>query len=196
MCDHIVDAMDIARVVIAEVNDQAPTCLGEPDIDRAMVDHVVAVSHPIIQWAAPKGGDAARAIGDHVARLIPNGATIQVGLGTLPDTVLRSLAKKRDLGIHSGIIGDAVTDLMRAGVVNNRRKTIDPGITVTGALLGTEQLYRFAHHNQSLHLRSSRYTHDIETLGAIDRLYGINSALEVDLTVKSTQKLQPGVILD
>ena len=127
-----------------------------------------------------------------MARLIPDGATLQVGLGALPDAVLAALAGKRDLGYHSGIIGDRVADLVEAGVFSNRRKPVDTGLGVTGGLLGTGRVYRWAHRNERLRLRSSRYTHDVAVLGAIPSLYGINSALEVDLTGQVNAEIAGG----
>ena len=180
--DYISDAMLRARVVVAEINDRAPCVFGEPPIERGDIDHLVHVSHPLVQWRAADGGDIARAIGAHVARLVPDGATLEVGLGALPDGVLTCLGNKKDLGLHSGIIGDRVADLVDAGVITNRRKPIDTGIGVTAGLLGTDRLYQWAHRNPQLHFRSSRYTHDIAVLGSIPRFYGINGALEVDLS--------------
>jgi acetyl-CoA hydrolase len=182
MHDYIADAVETARVVVAEVNEQAPCTAGEPPVDPARLHHVIHASRPLPQWQAPPPGAAAGAIGEQVARLVPDGATLEVGLGTLPDAVLAALAGKRDLGIHSGVIGDGVVALQEAGVISNRRKTLDAGITVTAALLGTDRLYRWAHDNPAVQLRSSRYTHDIEVLSQHDALYGINGAIEVDLT--------------
>lgn len=192
LADYIGDAIAKARVVVAEINDRAPCMFGEPPIDAADIDHVLPVSHPLVEWRAPEGGDAARAIGEQVARLIPDRATLQVGLGTLPDAVLACLGNKRDLGLHSGVIGDGVAALMDRGIITNRHKSIDDGIGVTGSLLGTDGLYRWAHRNPRLHLRSSHYTHDIATLGSIENLFGINSALEVDLTGQINAEVASG----
>ena len=122
------------------------------------------------------------AIASSVAALIPDGATIQFGVGRTPDAVLRKLVDKRDLGVHSGLISDALVDLIETGVVTNRRKPIDPSVTVTGALLGTDRLYRWADRNPDLAMRALSYTHDPRILAAFDHFYAINSALEVDLT--------------
>jgi acetyl-CoA hydrolase len=180
--DYVGDAIPAARVVVAQVNDRAPCTFGEPPVDAADVDHCLRVPHPVVEWHAPDADATARAIGEHVARLVPDGATLQLGLGAIPDAVLACLGAKRDLGLHSGVIGDRVADLVEAGVITNRRKPVDPGIGVTNALLGTNRLYRWAHRNPRLHLRASRYTHDVAVLGAIPSLHGINGALEVDLS--------------
>lgn len=180
--DYVGDAIPTARVVVAEINDRAPCTFGEPPVDAGDIDICLRVSHPIIEWRAPEGGAAAREIGEQVARLIPNGATLQVGLGSIPDAVLACLGGKRDLGLHSGVIGDRVMDLVEGGVITNRRKSVDPGIGVTNALLGTDRLYRWSHRSPRLHLRASRHTHDIEVLSALPKLCGINGAIEVDLS--------------
>ena len=122
------------------------------------------------------------AIATHVAALVPDGATIQFGVGRTPDAVLRKLVDKRDLGVHSGLISDAFVDLIELGVVTNRQKPIDRSVTVTGALFGTDRLYRWADRNPDLAMRGVSYTHDPRVLAAFDHFYAINSALEVDLT--------------
>ena len=180
--DYLADAIPLARVVIAEINDQAPVTFGETAVAADDVDHVVHVSRKLVEMRAGKPGAVEAAIGAHVARLVPDGATIQVGLGLLPDAVLQALAGKRDLGLHTGTMGDCAVDLIEAGVITNRRKPVDTGRSITAGLLGSERSYRFAHRNPTLHLRSPRYTHDYLVHAQIPCLIGINSALEVDLT--------------
>lgn len=182
MTDYLTPALPRARVVIAEVNDQAPSVLGDTDISATDIDHLIRVSHPPVEIPATMPGDAARAIGTHVARLIGDGAILQVGLGALPDACLMALTGRRDLGLHSGVIGDRAADLVDAGVINNRRKPLDTGLSVTAGLLGTQRLYRWAHHHPTLRMRNSVYTHDTATHAQLPNLTGINSALEVDLT--------------
>src|ERR1700746_3602277 len=115
-------------------------------------------------------------------RLIPDQATIELGLGALPETVTHALGGKRGLGVHSGAIGDGIADLMEAGIVDNRHKEIDTGTTVATMLMGTRRLYRFADRNPSIHIRAISYTHDALVLGNFRRFVAINGALEVDLT--------------
>lgn len=180
--DYIADACPRARVVIAEVNAMAPVTNGETDVTTSDVDHVIQVSRKLAEMRAGNPGAIEVQIGANVARLVPDGATIQVGLGLLPDAVLMALVRKKDLGLHSGTIGDRVVDLIEAGVITNRRKPIDAGLGITAGLLGSERLYRFAHRNAALHLRSPRYTHDNVVHAQIPNLIGINTALEIDLT--------------
>lgn len=182
MMDHLTAALPTARVVVAEVNDQLPVTYGDSHVDAADVDHIIQVSRPPITVASRPSQALEQQIGAHVARLIEDGTTIEIGLGSLPDAVLEALHSKRDLGIHSGAIGDRVADLVDAGVITNRRKPFDQGKCIVGALLGTQDFYRWAHRNDAIEMRSPRYTHDIAVLGEIPGFTGINSALEIDLT--------------
>jgi acetyl-CoA hydrolase len=182
MIDHVAEALPRARVVIGELNERAPVVLGDTQVDKGDIDRLVHASYPIVEVPSAPAGALERTIGDHVARLIPDGATLQVGLGALPDAVLEALSRKRDLGLHSGTIGDGVAKLVDAGVITNRRKPVDPGLCVTAGLIGTSRLYRWAHRNATLRLRSPSYTHDYLVTSQIPNLYGINSALEIDLT--------------
>ena len=117
-----------------------------------------------------------------MAAIVPDGATIQIGIGGTPDAVLARLRDRRDLGIHSGLLSDAVVELIEAGAVTNARKEHDRGVTVTGSLLGTARLYAWADGNPSLALRSLDHTHDPTVLAGLRSLHAINSAIEVDLT--------------
>lgn len=180
--DHVRDAVPRARVVIGELNDQAPHLTGDTSVARGDVDHLLRASYPIVEVHAAPASAAERAIGEHVARMIPDGATLQVGLGTLPDAVLEALEGKKELGLHSGTIADGVAKLVDAGVITNRLKPIDTGLTVTAGLIGTKRLYAWAHRNAALRVRSPRYTHDYLVTSQIPKLFGINTALEVDLT--------------
>ena len=182
MVEYLREALPLARTVIAEVNDQAPVTYGDTEVDPADIDHVLETSHPLAQLASRPAGDLERTIAGHVARLIGDGDTLEVGLGALPDAVLEGLRDKRDLGIHSGTIGDRVMELAEAGVITNRRKPIDTGKTVTATLLGTDRLYAWAHRNRAVELRSPAYTHDNAVHAQIPRFIAINSALQVDLT--------------
>jgi acetyl-CoA hydrolase len=105
-----------------------------------------------------------------------------LGLGAVPEAVTRALSDKRGLGVHSGAIGDGIADLMEAGIVDNRHKEIDPGVTVGTMLMGTRRLYRFADRNPAIQIRATSYTHDALVLGQFRRFVAINGALEVDLT--------------
>ena len=176
------EMMEGARLVIAQINPALPWTNGDTLIEPGLIDILVAAEHPVLELPARPIGSVERAIAADVARLVPDCATIELGIGLIPEAVTAALGDKRGLGIHSGAIGDGVAELMREGVVDNRHKEIDPGITVTLMLMGTRRLYEFADRNPLLRIRSPRYTHDALVLGNFRRFVAINSALEVDLT--------------
>jgi acyl-CoA hydrolase len=179
--DYVRAAVAKARVVIAEVNDLVPFTHGE-FIPAFAIDVAVHASHPPVEVAAAKIGEADEAIARHCASYIGDGSVIQTGVGAVPDAILRQLLDRRDLGVHSGMLGDGLVDLIEAGVVTNARKEIDRGVTINGALIGTRRLYDFAHRNPVIRMTPTSYTHDAGVLGQLSRLVTINSALEVDLT--------------
>ena len=179
--DYIRAAMAKARVVIAEVNDQVPWvhAEGRPDMDR--ITAIIQTSRPPLTAAPAKVGPVDEAIARNVARYIEDRATIQIGMGAIPEAVGRVIGDRKDLGFHSGMAGDFVVDLIESGVITNAHKTIDPGVSVTAVLLGRDKLYRFVDRNPAVKLRPSWHTHDGD-LHLQERLISINSALEVDLT--------------
>jgi acyl-CoA hydrolase len=179
--DYVRAAVDKARVVIAEVNDQVPFTHGET-IPASAIDVAVQVSRTPVEVPPAKIGEIDEAIARHCAAYIGDGSVIQTGVGAVPDAILRQLGDRKDLGVHSGMLGDGLVDLIEAGVVTNARKEIDQGVTINGALIGTKRLYNFAHQNQSIRMTPTSYTHDAAILGQLSRLVTINSALEVDLT--------------
>ena len=131
---------------------------------------LVPAAAPPIELPTRPAGRIDRAIADHVARLIPDRATIELGLGAIPQAVTRALGRKQGLGIHSGAIGDGIADLMEAGIVDNRHKEIDPAVTVATMLMGTSRLYRFADRNPAIQIRATSYTHDALVLGNFRRI--------------------------
>lgn len=179
--DHVRAAVDKARIVIAEVNDQVPFTCGEM-IPGSAIDVAVEVSRAPVEVAPAKIGETDEAIARHCANYIGDGSVIQTGVGAVPDAILRQLHDRRDLGVHSGMLGDGLVDLIEAGVVTNARKEIDRGVTINGALIGTRRLYNFAHNNVAIRMTPTGYTHDAGVLGQLSRLVTLNSALEVDLT--------------
>jgi len=179
--DYVRAAVDKARVVIAEVNEQVPYTFGET-IPAAAIDVAVPVSRRPVEVPAAEVGPIDEAIAAHCAAYIGDGSVIQTGVGAVPDAILRQLHDRRDLGVHSGMLGDGLVDLIEAGVVTNARKEIDAGVTINGALIGTRRLYDFCNENTSIRMTPTSYTHDAAVLGRLSRLVTINSALEVDLT--------------
>jgi acyl-CoA hydrolase len=179
--DYTKAAVSAARIVIAEVNDQVPFTYGET-IHAREIDVAVPVSRTPVEVAAAKIGEADEAIARHCAAYIGDGSVIQTGVGAVPDAILRQLRDRKDLGVHSGMLGDGLVDLIEAGVITNARKEIDRGVTINGALIGTKRLYDFAHQNAAIRMTPTSYTHDAGVLGQLSRLVSINSALEIDLT--------------
>jgi acetyl-CoA hydrolase len=180
--EHLHAAIGRARLVIAQVNPKLPWTYGDTVIDPGVIDILVPAAEPPLELPARPVGPIERAIAQRVVRLIPDQATIELGLGAIPETVTHALGLKRGLGVHSGAIGDGIADLMEAGIVDNRHKEIDPGVTVATMLMGTRRLYHFADRNPSICIRGTSYTHDALVLGNFRRFVAINGALEVDLT--------------
>ena len=175
-------AAAVARTVIAEVNTEMPRTLGDSFIHVRKLHAVVETSRPILEL--PRRGTEAvhRAIARHVAALIEDGSTLQMGIGGIPDAVLAELANHRDLGIHTEMFSDGVVDLIEAGVINGERKSLHRGKVVSSFLMGSRRLYRFVHNNPIIEMHPSEYTNDPFVIAANDRMVAINSAIQVDLT--------------
>lgn len=180
--DYLTAAIDNARVVIAEVNDQVPQTPGTRCLESADIDFAVRTSRPIAESPGAVATAEMTDIGTQIAGLVPDGATLQFGIGSVPDAVLPALTECNDLGIHSGILNDAAVELIDKGVVNNTRKTTDRGVSIATLLIGTRRVFEYAHRNPSVALRPIGYTHDAARLAAQHRFAAINSAIEVDLT--------------
>lgn len=181
ICDYVRAAVDKARVVIAEVNEAVPFTHGET-IPASAIDVAVKVARAPVEVPPAKISEIDEAIARHCAAYIGDGSVIQTGVGAVPDAVLRLLHDRKDLGVHSGMLGDGLVDLIEAGVVTNARKEIDAGVTINGALIGTRRLYDFCNRNPAVRMTPTSYTHDAGVLGQLSRLVTLNSALEVDLT--------------
>lgn len=180
--DFVQVAVKKARVVIAEVNERVPFTLGDAVLPAARIHCATRVARAPVEVFPAKISETDLAIAKVVAGYIEDGAILQVGIGAVPDAILRLLQDRRDLGVHSGMIGDGLVDLVEAGVVTNALKPVDAGTSITGALIGTRRLYEFADRNPKIGMRSSAYTHDAAVLSRLPKLVTINSAVEVDLT--------------
>jgi len=171
-----------ARVVIAEVTKYAPFSPSALLPDDVRIDHIVQTDLPLVEIPCPASNPTAERIANQVAELVTSGATLQMGVGSLMDAICRALKSHRELGIHTGILTDGMADLIMSGVVTNARKGSHAGLSVAGSLLGTRQLFEFAHHNADICLSEINVTHAAESLNKQLRLCSINSAVEVDLT--------------
>ena len=190
--EYLLAALATARVVIAEVNDQAPWTMGSQHVDAARISASVSASYAPLCSRGPASGAVEAAIAAHAASLIEDRATLQCGLGAIPEAVLAALHGRRDLGVHSGAVGDGVMALMEASVVTNAHKGRDPGATVAGVLMGSTRLHRYAHHNPALQMRGTDYTHDPDVLASLPRFVAINSAVEVDLSGQVNAEVAAG----
>lgn len=179
--DHVRAAVNKARVVIAEVNEQVPYTNGE-SMPGSRIDYAVHVLRTPVEVPPAKIGATDEAIARFAAGYIEDGSVLQTGVGAVPDAILRLLHDRKDLGVHSGMLGDGLVELVEAGVVTNARKAIDTGVSINGALIGTKRLYEFAHRNPKIRMCSTSYTHDAAVLARLEKLVTINSAIEVDLT--------------
>jgi acyl-CoA hydrolase len=175
-------AADVARTVLAQVNSEMPRTLGDSFIHVSKLDRIVEVSRPLLELPRRPADEMHRRIARHVADLIEDGSTLQMGIGGVPDAVLACLGDRRDLGIHTEMFSDGVMELVEAGVVNNDRKTLHRGKIVSAFLMGSRRLYDFVHNNPIIEMHPTEYTNDPFIIAANDRMVAINSALQVDLT--------------
>lgn len=177
-------AAECAKVIIAEVNEQMPRTLGDSFIHVSKLTHIVPVNYPIPEHVMASEGNSEiiEKIASHVASLIPDGATMQLGIGSIPDAVLKFLLDKKDLGIHTELFSDGVIDLFNAGVITNGRKSLHPGKIVAGFILGTKRLYEWVHDNPMIEMHPTEYVNDPFVIAQNDRMVAVNSAIEVDLT--------------
>lgn len=173
-----------AKVIIAEVNQQMPRTLGDSFIHVSRLHHMVPVDYPLPElMMSEEGPDAVvETIASFIADLIPDGATMQMGIGAIPDAVLKYLFDKKDLGVHSELFSDGVIDLVEAGVLTNSRKSIHIGKITAGFILGSSRLYNWVDDNPMIELHPTEYINDPFVIAQNDRQVAINSAIEIDLT--------------
>ena len=180
--DCTMTAVRCARVVIAEVNDRVPRTHGDTSIHVSQISAFVETSRQQLEFCTEPFTASHLQVARNVASLIPDGATIQTGIGGISAAVLTCLGDKRDLGIHTEMCPDGVIDLMESGVINGQRKSLHRGKVVAAFVLGTQRLFDFIHDNPSFEFRSVSYTNDPFVVAQNDRMVAINSALQVDLT--------------
>ncbi len=173
-----------ARIIIAEVNTQMPRTLGDSFIHVSKLDYIVPVDYPLPELAMGAEGpsDVVESIASHIAELIPDGATMQMGIGAIPDAVLNFLFDKKDLGVHTELFSDGVIELVEAGVLTNAQKTLHTGKIIAGFILGTQRLYDWVHNNPLIEFHRTEYVNDPFVVAKNDRMVAVNSAIEIDLT--------------
>lgn len=175
-------AAESAKVIIAEVNRQMPRTLGDSFIHVSRLHHIVEVDYPLPE--APQGGSSEQhmLVGQHIAEMIPDGATLQMGIGSIPDAVLKNLSNHKDLGVHTELFSDGVIDMVEAGVITCSKKSFHPGKIIAGFLFGSKRLYQFVHNNPLIELHPTDYVNDPFNIAQNDDMVAINSAIQVDLT--------------
>ena len=173
-----------AKIIIAEVNQQMPRTLGDSFIHVSRLNYIIPVDYPLAEMAMSgnEPDEVTEKIAGHIAELIPDGATLQLGIGAIPDAVLKYLYHKKDLGIHSEMFSDGVIGLVDAGILNNSRKTLHNGKIVAGFIIGTHRLYEWVDDNPLIELHPTEYVNDPFVIAQNDRMVALNSAIEVDLT--------------
>jgi len=191
--DIVKAAMEGAKIVIAQVNPRMPRVHGDGFISVEDVDYLVYFDEPLLAYEDPVSGKIAQKIGGYVARLVEDGSTIQVGYGSVPNAILSNLAGKKHLGVHTELFTDGLADLMRSGVVDNSKKTIDRGKAVASFCMGAESTYRFLDDNPLVEFRSIDYTNSPLVIARNRKMTAINSCIEIDLTGQATAESLGGV---
>lgn len=180
--DVVRAAVDAADLVLAEVNPFMPRTHGDTFLPVSRIDRLVAVERPLLELTGEPPGEIEATIGRHVASLVPSGATIQTGIGSIPDAVLHALSDRVDLGVHTEMLSDGVMKLAQAGVVTGAKKSLLRGKMVTSFVMGSQALYEWANDNPALEMRGSDFTNSPRVIADNDRMISVNSALAVDLT--------------
>ncbi len=193
-CSYGIDVGNIktpaekAKCVIAQVNKNMPRALGNSFIHVNKIDFIVEVDEPLKELpqvdpdATPEMLSIYDKIGQHIAGMIEDGSTLQMGIGAIPDAVLKYLHHKNDLGVHTEMFSDGLIELVQEGVVNGERKTLHPGKIIAGFVLGTKRSYDFIDNNPVFEFHPQEYVNDPFLISKNDRMVAINSAIEIDLT--------------
>ena len=182
VCDFVHEMIEAARIVVAEIDERMPLTGCDALISRSSITYFTLANgeEPLLYDPRPSQIDATLAA--RVAEIIPDRATVQFGIGGTPVAICAALKNHTGLGLHSGVLPDAVVNLIESGAIDNRHKGIDVGLTVTGGLFGSRRLLNFADANPEVELRRATYTHSAHTLSQLLNLHTINSAIEIDLT--------------
>lgn len=178
--DYTMAAIEKAHAVVLEVNPNVPFANGDCHIHISQVTALTESDEPVLEVGLPKIGPVQEAIGKYVADMIPDGATLQIGYGGIPDAVVMQLTHKHDLGIHTEMVGDGIMTLVEAGVITNRKKNYHHGKMLATFALGSKKLYQFMHRNPALEMHPVDFTNDPYLAGKNDNLHAINATLQID----------------
>ena len=180
--DFALASIEKASVVIAECNPQMPRTAGDGNtIHVSQIDYMYNVDYPLFELPQGAIGDIEMKIGKYIADLIPDGATLQLGIGSIPDAILGFLKDKKDLGIHTEMLSDGIVDLVRSGVINGKRKNTHVGKIVTTFIMGTKKLYDFVDGNEDVEVYGVDYTNDPYEIAKNDNVIAVNACIQVDL---------------
>jgi acyl-CoA hydrolase len=180
--DVVKAGAETASLVIAEVNKQMPRALGDCFVHLSDIDYIVESDMPLLTWEAPQPDEISMRIGQNVSRLINDGATLQAGIGMIPNAILSFLTDKNDLGIHTEMFSDGIIDLVEAGVITNRKKTLHNGKIVATFCMGTKRLYDFVNDNPLIEFHPCDYTNDPFIISRNRDMISINAAIQIDIT--------------
>lgn len=180
--DLAFSASECARVVIAQLNPHMPLSYGDPVIHVSRLDAAVLVDDPLVEVPTPEPGPVETAIGEAIAALIPDGATLQIGVGGIPNAVIRALSGHRHLGLHTEAMTDGVLPLIESGVIDNSLKRVMPGKSVACLALGSRGLYDLMDYNKDMVFKDVAWTNDPFVIAQNPKVMAINSCLEIDLT--------------
>lgn len=192
-CDYTIPAARRARTIIAEVNPNCPRTFGDTFIHVSDIECFVETERPLCESLPRETTEVEKRIGGYCAELIPDGATLQLGVGGIPDAVLPFLLEKHDLGIHSEVIGDGVQVLMEAGVITGKKKTLDTGLVVTGGVFGSAKFHRFVNEHPAFSLRPVNYTNDPRIIAQQKNMVSINACVQVDITGQVNSEFMNGI---
>jgi acyl-CoA hydrolase/GNAT superfamily N-acetyltransferase len=184
--DIVKAAAKAASLIVAQVNSNMPVVYGDGFVNIQDVDFLLPHDEPLLEYQDMVPGDIAQRIGKHIARLVEDGSTLQVGYGSIPNAVLANLAEKKHLGLHSELFCDGVVELMKAGAMDNSEKSIDRDRAVASFCMGRKETYAYIHQNRAVDFRTIDYTNDLLIIARQKKMTAINSALEIDLTGQAT----------
>ncbi len=180
--DVTLAALEAAKIVIAQVNPNVPRTHGDGIIHRSKIDFGIEVNQPIFSTELPEANEIEKRIGKHVASLVEDGATLQMGIGAIPNVVLANLTNHKRLGIHTEMFSDGILPLVESGVITGEDKVVKAGKIVSCFAVGSEKLYRFMDDNPSIHMKEASYTNDTTVIRRNPKVTAINSAIEIDIT--------------
>lgn len=178
--DYAKHAVETAKMVIIEANDQCPRSHGDCFVHISDVDYVVETSRPLLELQPTKITDVERAIGENCASLVEDGSTLQLGIGAIPDSVLLFMDKKKDLGLHSEMLSDSIVPLVEKGVLNGKKKGLNDGLLVAAFAMGTRRLYDFMDDNPSVYMAPITYVNDPRVIAKHNKVISVNSCVQVD----------------